>query len=47
MSKMHQNTFGGRTPPGPAAEGVYALLQTSQPQWEAYVQGKEKEGVYL
>ena len=27
MSKMHQNTFGGRAPPGPAG-GAYALSQT-------------------
>ena len=28
MPKMHQNTFGGRAPPGPA-ERAYALPQTS------------------
>ena len=28
MTEMHQTTFGGRAPPGPA-EGAYALPQTS------------------
>ena len=46
MPKMHQNTFAGRAPPGPAG-GAHALPQT--PQWRSLLLsgGRTWEGPIL
>ena len=41
MPKIHQNTSGGRSTPGPAG-GAYALPQISQPQWAHTSKGRGK-----
>ena len=53
MPKMQENTFGGRTPPGPVG-GAYAVLQTGlrtsngglllRGTEEREKRGKEREG---
>jgi len=45
MLKMHQNTFGGRTLPGPTWGGGLCAPPDPQPQWGPISKGRErKEG---
>ena len=55
VTKMHQNTFGGRAPPGelvrsprlPSRHGVCLLLRGGRRKWTAGNEKKEGSGVFV
>jgi len=50
MFKMHQNTFGGRSPSGPAARGSLCAPPVLLLQWEPIskeIEGRAGEGLLL